>query len=104
VRPEEAGIGAQPAIPASCASELKQSNPAISPMNLAAGRTPIRSLRAAAGGLGDQRSELVLQSTDRAGQLADAADHVASDPDRTDGSAPCGRRVILSASWDGSAL
>ena len=83
-RADETGIGAQPARRASWASVLKRWMPAISPMNLAASRTPAALGEQLRSGLGDQLGELVMQSGGGAGELADAADHVArdEDPDR----------------------
>ena len=53
-------------------------------MNLAASRTPAALGEQLRSGLGDQLGELVMQSGGGAGELADAADHVArdEDPDR----------------------
>ena len=68
MRPEEAGIGAEPAVRASLASVAKRSTPAISPISLAAvsdaaaalGEQPRRER-------GDERGELALERVDRRG-------------------------------------
>ena len=82
VRPEEAGIGAEPAVRASLASVAKRLTPAISPSSLAA----VSDAAAAFGEQsrrerGDERGEFGFEVVDGAGELADAAQFVARDPD-----------------------
>ena len=82
VLPELTGIGAMPAARASLASEVKRSAPAISPTSLAAVNGPEAGLgQQVRGDLGDQVGDLGFQRLDRLGQLAEAAQLVAGDPD-----------------------
>ena len=82
VRPELTGIGARPAARASLASVAKRSAPAISPTSLAAVSGPnpgsAEQLRRDPG---DELGDLGLERFDRLGQLAQAAQLVAGDPD-----------------------
>ena len=81
VRPEEAGIGADPAIRASFASVAKRSTPAISPTSFAAISTPQpRSASSRGATWATRQREFALERVDRLGQLADAAQLVARDP------------------------
>src|SRR5215217_7371740 len=82
VCPEEAGIGAEPAVRATLASVAKRPAPAISPISLAAVSAPQpRSARNRGARAAVRAGELALEVVDRARQLADAAQFVARDPD-----------------------
>jgi hypothetical protein len=81
VLPGLTGIGATPAARASLASLLKRWAPAISPMSLAAVRGPKPGWVSSCGATWATRSAISnLERVDGDGQLAQAAQLVASDP------------------------
>ncbi len=81
VRPELTGIGAQAPSHASCASLLNRSIPDLADQ-LRGDQRPDAGFGQQLGRhLAHEVGELGLQRVDRAGELADAADHVGGDPD-----------------------
>jgi hypothetical protein len=82
VLPELTGIGAMPAARASFASLVKRCAPAISPTSLAAVSGPKPGSVSRCGAIWATRfGDLGLERLDRLGELADAAQLVAGDPD-----------------------
>ena len=79
---ELAGIGATPATRASLAGVAKRCAPAISPTSLAAMSGPNPGSASSCGAIClDELGDVALELVDRGGQLAQAAQHVARDPD-----------------------